>query len=880
MLDAESSGIFAMKKIVQFSVLLALAGCVYSPKPYSLYDVDQMSRSEYEDYQARFDRLEKIDLYTAIAYAIKHNSSQRIQQLEIVVSQREQLLNGFELLPELSANAGYKTLNELNPSTSSSYDPETDTFKPILLNNTAYSVSEDLETTSGAGGITWNALDFGLSYVRAAQGADKMLITQELQRKATHNLVREVINTYFKAYSADLALEKIKDLKKRSRLALQDSAYIEELLISSPMDALFYQKELLDILKVLSEQERALISARVELSVLMGIPLDKRFELIKTHRPLTEVNLDLASMEELTLNLRPELMESRYQSRIAANEVRSSILSAMPTLSFTRNWTYSDSSFLFNESNYDYGANIGFNFVRMFSAPARIKNSRTSKEIEDERRMSLYMAVLSQLHIALSEYAQNYQDYSMARHYEDVANRIYYQTLQGEQAASFGEIETIREEVSLIVASLKKESAYANLQYGIATVLSSIGLDFVPYQLDELSEIEIAESIKYNLSKIMTVYDAEVIFPINSQNPIMTVDLLEYSDADIVEFAVFKFQVDQDTFYLSGPGEVRHKLQLASGDRLPPWISFNPSTMEIIASPGKLNIKSINLELIAENDVMSASDKFTLLFEEIASEPTTILPTEIDTNQDWDTVVENNEALISQILDSSSQVQGTISGEEKNDFLETNSSLAQTSKDLDLPISSEAPLPNYNLAVLENFYGYRMGAFADNKNAFSLMEKISSAGFNSFTQINSFNNDLTNVIVGPFSSLQEIDDAQERILSYLNYSPGKTVSWYDKEISVYYYRVGIFKDPANIYSLQSSFSKARFNSEIIKSQKVFDASELLVGPFLNIEGLHKEQNEISTIANIKKGYIYEFNAGNLPDELSNFAFSAFSYISE
>lgn len=871
-----------MKKIIQFSVLLALSGCVYSPKPYSLYDVDQMSRSEYEAYQGRFDKIEKIDLYTAIAYGIKHNSNQRIQKLELVVSQREQLLNGFELLPELSANAGYKTLNELNPSTSSSYDPETDTFKPILLNNTAYSVSEDLQTTSGTGGITWNALDFGLSYVRAAQGADKMLITQELKRKATHNLVREVVNAYFKAYSADQALEKIKDLKNRSRLALQDSAYIEELLITSPMDALFYQKELLDILKVLSEQERALISARVELSVLMGIPLDKKFDLIKTHQPLTEVNLDLASMEELTLNLRPELMESRYQSRIATNEVRSSILSAMPTLSFTRNWTYSDSSFLFNESNYDYGANIGFNFVRMFSAPTRIKNSKTSKEIEDERRMSLYMAVLSQLHIALSEYSQNYQDYSMARHYEDVANRIYYQTLQGEQAASFGEIETIREEVSLLVASLKKDSAYANLQHGIATVLSSIGLDFVPYQLDELSEVEIAESIKYNLSKIMAVYDAEVIFPINAQNPIMTVDLLEYSDDDIVEFAVFKFQVDQDTFYLSGPGEVRHKLQLASGDRLPPWISFNPSTMEIIASPGKLNIKSINLELIAENDVMSASDKFTLLFEEIDSEPTTILPAEIDTNQDWDTVVENNEALISQLMDSSSQKLDTILDEEKKDLLATNSSQIETTKDLELPTSSSLDelSPDFNLAILENFYGYRIGAFADNNNALSLMKKISSAGFRSFTQINSSNHDLTNVIVGPFSTLQEIDDAQERILPYLNYSIGKTVSWYEKEISVYYYRVGIFKDLTNVYSLQSNFSKARFNSEIIKSQKINDASELLVGPFLNIDGLHKEQNEIATIANIKKGYIYEFNAGNLPDELSNFAFSAFSYISE
>jgi len=838
-----------MKNIVHIVFLLVLAGCVYSPKPYSLYEVDQMSRDEFSSYRARFEHIEDINLYTAIAYGLKHNSSQRIQQLESVISQREQLLNGFELLPELSANAGYKTLNELNPSTSSSYDPETDTFKPILLNNTAYSVSEDLETTSGTGGLTWNAIDFGLSYVRAAQGADQMLITQELKRKATHNLVREIINAYFKAYSAQEALKKITVLKKKSREALQDSEYIEKLLISSPMEALFYQKELLDILKVLSDQERALLTARVELAVLMGIPLDKRFELVKTHQPLTEINLDLESMEDLALNLRPELMESRYQSRIAANDVRSSILSAMPTLSFTRNWTYSDSSFLYNESNYDYGASIGFNFVRMFSAPTRIKNSETAKEIESERRMSLYMAVMSQLHIALSDYSQNYQDYSLSRHYEDVANRIYYQTLQGEQAASFGEIETIREEVSLLVATLKKDSAYANLQFGIAKVLTSIGLDFVPYNIDDLSEIEIANLVKKNLSKIMTVYDAEVLFPINDQSPMMTVDLLELSNDNLVELSVYRFQVDEETFYLSGPGEVRYKLLLANGDQLPRWLSFNPSTLEIIASPGNVNIKSINLELFAENDVMSASDKFTLLFENIDLGTPNLLPIEVEENQEWDTVVENNESLLKEIAEP-------IAAEPK-----ATSILGEST--------------NHKIAVLDNFYGYRVGAFSNPDNISSLVKKLADQGFSVFTQINANFNELTNVIVGPYEDALALVDVELAINS--DGTNGKKVSWHENELSVYYYRVGIFRESKNITTLQTILFDASYNTEIIPSNKVTEAEELLVGPFINLARLYANESELTAISNIQKGHIYEFNAINLPKEIA-FNFNDISYL--
>ncbi len=831
-----------MKKIIQFSVLLVLAGCVYSPKPYSLYEVDQMSRGEYSAYQSRFDEIDSIDLYRAIAYGIKHNSNQRVQQLESVISEREQLINGFELLPELSANAGYKTLNELNPSTSSSYDPETDTFKPIVLNNTAYSVSEDLETTSGSGGITWNALDFGLSYVRAAQGADKMLITQELKRKATHNLVREIINAYFKAYSAELALSKIKDLKERSREALQDSAYIEELLVASPMDALFYQKELLDILKVLSEQERALINAKVELSVLMGIPLNRKYKLIKTRQPLTEVNLDLESMEELALNLRPELMESRYQSRIARNEVRASIMSAMPTLSFTRNWSYSDSSFLYNESNYDYGANIGFNFVRMFSAPARIKNSKTTREIEEERRMSLYMTVLSQLHIALSEYSQNYQDYSMARHYEDVANRIFYQTLQGEQAASFGEIETIREEVSLLVASLKKESAYANLQYGIAKVLTSIGLDYVPYELEELSEQEIADSVKNNLAKIMRVYDAEILFPIDLQSPIMTVDLIEYNDEDLVEFSVFTFQIDQQTFYLSGPGEIRYKLLLANGDQLPRWLSFNPSTLEIIASPGNLNVKSIQLELIAENDVMSASDKFTLLFEELDQEPEIILPVETELDNSWDTTVKNDPNLVSNILqsDESSKTQ-----------------------------NQENDLHDYEDFQKSNFYGFRVGAFGNPQNINAVSSKFLNKGFRVFTQINSNSRNLTNIVIGPYHNLEDLDEDLKNMREERLSTDGLQVSWLQNEVSIYYYRLGIFRNINNLNNLSQDLYNSGFESTFVKSKKFTDAKELWVGPFINVEELYNAQDQLEKIANIQKGYLLEFTANTFPFELED-----------
>ena len=55
-----------------------------------------------------------------------------------------------------------------------------------------YTTSSERRQRTGDYGFTWNALDFGLSYVRAGQQADRYLINKELERKAIQNLTRKI----------------------------------------------------------------------------------------------------------------------------------------------------------------------------------------------------------------------------------------------------------------------------------------------------------------------------------------------------------------------------------------------------------------------------------------------------------------------------------------------------------------------------------------------------------------------------------------------------------------------------------------------------------------------------------------------------------------
>ena len=64
-------------------------------------------------------------------------------------------------------------------------------------------------------------------------------------------------------------LKKYDPLLIKVNEALNDSQKIEELLLSKPMDALLYQKELLDIQRALQTQKQIFIDEKIHLASLL-----------------------------------------------------------------------------------------------------------------------------------------------------------------------------------------------------------------------------------------------------------------------------------------------------------------------------------------------------------------------------------------------------------------------------------------------------------------------------------------------------------------------------------------------------------------------------------------------------------------------------------
>ncbi len=596
-----------IKKLFIVFICLALVACARSPK---VIDEESLSFSIAEDIsQLEVNAtLQNIDLHSAIAIAVRNNRDLRLSVMESALSQRQADLQKFDMLPDIALNAGYSKFTELQPSTSVTVANDSEP-SPDLDGNQSYTISRDRSQATRNIEFTWNALDFGLSYIRAGQQADRYLIAKELERKAIQNITRDIIRSYWKAQASENLLEKLNPLLKRVEDALADSQYIEELLISAPMDSLLYQKELLDVQRTLQTQQRALINSKNELASLMGLMPSQKFTLAENNTFLTNLNMDIQTMEEIALLSRPELMESRYQKRISSKDTRAAMLALIPSLKINAAYGYTNNNYLLNQDTTEYGASIGGNLFDIFSIGAARKASKANQEVIAERHLAIAMTVVSQVHLSNINYDLAIEEYDTAQRYLDVAERISKQVKNAQKVSRFGELEVIREEASLLVAELRKDIAFSEMQHSIGQIYASIGKDLVPENHQNMTIEDLSNIIKANLAEWGTSYQASVNVPLEEQNP----QLLIINDPINTKQKSNKFKISKNTFNISGPGKLRYSVTQQDGSDLPRWLAFLTSDLSIVGNPPE-DVTGIKLKITAANALVSTEDDFILRF--------------------------------------------------------------------------------------------------------------------------------------------------------------------------------------------------------------------------------------------------------------------------
>ena len=597
-------------------LLIALTSCSSrSPEPLA---IDTLEISAKEDIKKISEIREQneilknnldIDLYKAIALAIENNKDIKIKLFETALANQQLEDIKFDMLPSMSADAGYTGSEKYQSSTSAT----------VGSNDTAgskgssFSTSRTKDVFEQNVGFAWNALDFGLSYIRAGQSADRYLIAKEIEKKSTNNIAKEVIQAYWNALSAQKLIKKYDPLIKKVNQALGDSRKIEEMLLQKPMDALLYQKELLDIKRALISQRQTLINAKITLGGLMGLLPNQEYNLVKTSKPINILDMKLKNMERHALINRTELLENRYQERISLAETKAGIRSLLPSFNLNASYTSSSNNYLQNKQNFEYGSSIGANLLNVFRAPSIKKVNEANTAIIREQRLALSMAVLSQVHLANIDFQMSMEEYETADRYYSVSKKIANQVRNAQKIARFGDLEMIREDASSLVAELRKDIAFAKMQYSVAQVYTSVGVDVVRKENFEDCNLYICDTELYAgeiedlFDELGESYISEVIKPIQKQNPVVE----NYNQG------FDKFTFAKNTFKLQGKGQPQYSVRLANNQPLPNWIDFLPTQRTfLIDKQSKGDAYELEIIVNVKNINTTVEDKFTLVVDE------------------------------------------------------------------------------------------------------------------------------------------------------------------------------------------------------------------------------------------------------------------------
>ena len=599
-----------LKKITLIVLFFVLTSCASrSPEPLAVKtleisakdDINKISKIREQNEILKNDL--DIDLYKAIALAIENNKDIKIKLFETALANQQLEDIRFDMLPSMSANAGYTGSEKYQSSTSATVANNDDAG----TKGSTFSTSRTKDVFEQDVGFTWNALDFGLSYIRAGQSADRFLIAKEIEKKSANNIAKDVIQAYWNALSAQKLIKKYDPLIKKVNQALGDSRKIEEMLLQKPMDALLYQKELLDIKRALISQRQTLINAKITLGGLMGLLPNQKYNLVNTTKPINILDMKLKNMEKHALVNRTELLENRYQERISLAETRAGIRSLFPSLNFNAGYSSSSNDYLQNKQNFEYGSSIGANLLNVFRAPSIKKVNEANTAIIREQRLALSMVVLSQVHLANIDYQMSMEEYETADRYYSVSKKIVNQVRNAQKIARFGDLEMIREDASSLVAELRKDIAFAKMQYSVAQVYTSVGVDVARRENFEGNTELYAEEIEDLFDELGENYISKVIKPIQKQNPVAK----NYNE----NFDKFSFA--ENTFKLEGKGQSQYSARLANNKPLPNWIDFLPTQRTfLIDKQNKGNVYELEIIVNVKNINTTVEDKFTLIVDE------------------------------------------------------------------------------------------------------------------------------------------------------------------------------------------------------------------------------------------------------------------------
>ena len=486
----------ARPRMLALSAALFLAGCgSLAPVPYEADEIrDRAAQDRVQMYADQEPIAAPLSFHEAAARALKYNLDYRLKLMESALSRSLHDVSSHEMLPRLVAGAGYVYRNNDSGGSSIGIIDREESLRP--------STSQERQRTLANLNFSWNALDFGVSYYRAQQKADQVLMAEERRRKVVQNVLQDVRNSYWRALGAQKLIGRVDDLLARVNTALANAKEVEAKGLMPRAQVLSYQRALLDAVSLLTLRRQDLELARAELNALMSVAPGTAITLVDEKEfalPAVPGNID--ALERMAMEKRPEIMEEWYRKRVTENDIKAAKAMLWPNISIDLGPQYDSNRFNYNSSWVDAGVRVSWNILRLAQLPALKRAHEHQNKTDDMRRMALSMAVLTQVRVGVQRYGLSLAELKFAEESLRVDQRLFDYAKAASQSRFDSELEVIRSEARALLAEYQRYAAYSNAQAAWGRVYNSVGLDVLPETIDAHDVKTLAAALENTMSQ-------------------------------------------------------------------------------------------------------------------------------------------------------------------------------------------------------------------------------------------------------------------------------------------------------------------------------------------------------------------------------------------
>lgn len=456
-------------------IAIALAGCgSTSPVAFTPEEIkERVTQDRLQMYADQEPITAPIGFHEAAARALKYNLDYKLKLMENALAQSLHDVSTYEMLPRLVAGAGYAYRNNDSGGRSIGIEDRVESLRP--------STSQERERTLANLTFSWNLLDFGVSYYRAQQKADQVLMAEERRRKVIQNVMQDVRNSYWRALGAQKLLGRVDTLLAKVNRALANARQVEREGLMPRQEVLAYQRALLDAVNLLTLRRQDLELARAELSALMSVAPGTPYTLAEeAELQLPPVPGDVERLEVMALEKRPEIMEEWYRKRVTENDIKAAKAMLWPNLSLDLGPQYDSNKYNYNSSWFDAGIRLSWNILKLTQLPSLNRAHDHQNKTDDMRRMALSMAVLTQVRVGIQRYGLTLAELDFARESLRVDQELLHYAKSAAQSRFDSELELIRSEARALLAEYQRYAAYSNAQAAWGRLYNSVGLDVLP----------------------------------------------------------------------------------------------------------------------------------------------------------------------------------------------------------------------------------------------------------------------------------------------------------------------------------------------------------------------------------------------------------------